>query len=153
MVQSRLWSRSSKFRKLNSFLRQNEFLFIQIYVGSRLKISTEMGLYMKLVLAIVNNDDSAMVSSALTNEGYFITKLSTTGGFLMVGNTTLLIGADDDKVEHIKAIISKYSSTRSQAVTTNASFGSGISLGEPSVNVSISGATIFVLNVDSFEKL
>jgi len=108
---------------------------------------------MKLVFAIVNNDDSAKVSSALTNEGYFITKLSTTGGFLMVGNTTLLIGADDDKVQHIKDIIAKYSHTKNQAVSTNASFGNGIGLGEPSVNVSISGATVFVLTVDSFEKL
>ncbi|MDD7216584.1 MAG: cyclic-di-AMP receptor, partial [Oscillospiraceae bacterium] len=53
---------------------------------------------MKLLIAIVNNDDSAVVSSALTKEGYTVTKLSTTGGFLMVGNTTFLIGADDDKV-------------------------------------------------------
>ena len=43
---------------------------------------------MKLVLAIVNNDDSAVVASALTQEGFFVTKLSTTGGFLMVGNAT-----------------------------------------------------------------
>ena len=56
---------------------------------------------MKLVLAIVNNDDSAIVSSALTHEGFFVTKLSTTGGFLMVGNTTLLIGTEDDKVDDI----------------------------------------------------
>ena len=49
---------------------------------------------MKLLIAIVNNDDSAVVSSALTKEGYTVTKLSTTGGFLMVGNTTFLIGAD-----------------------------------------------------------
>ncbi|MDD6725667.1 MAG: cyclic-di-AMP receptor, partial [Oscillospiraceae bacterium] len=39
---------------------------------------------MKLLIAIVNNDDSAVVSSALTKEGYTVTKLSTTGGFLMV---------------------------------------------------------------------
>ena len=57
---------------------------------------------MKLVLAIVNNDDSAIVASELTREGYFITKLSTTGGFLQVGNTTLLIGAEDADVEPIK---------------------------------------------------
>ena len=49
---------------------------------------------MKLLIAIVNNDDSALVSSALTKEGYSVTKLSTTGGFLMVGNTTFLIGAE-----------------------------------------------------------
>ena len=33
---------------------------------------------MKLLIAIVNNDDSAVVSSALTKEGYTVTKLSTT---------------------------------------------------------------------------
>ena len=52
---------------------------------------------MKLLIAIVNNEDSAVVSSALTKEGFSVTKLSTTGGFLMVGNTTFLIGAEDDK--------------------------------------------------------
>ena len=50
---------------------------------------------MKLILAIVNNDDSAVVASALTKEKFTVTKLSTTGGFLMVGNTTLLIGSED----------------------------------------------------------
>ena len=63
---------------------------------------------MKLVLAIVNNDDSAVVASALTQEGFFVTKLSTTGGFLMVGNATLLIGTQDDKTGRIKEILKKY---------------------------------------------
>ena len=52
---------------------------------------------MKLILAIVNNDDSAIASSALTEAGFFVTKLSTTGGFLMVGNTTLMIGVQEDR--------------------------------------------------------
>ena len=69
---------------------------------------------MKLVLAIVNNDDSAVVASALTQEGFFVTKLSTTGGFLMVGNATLLIGTQDDKTGRIKEILKKYCSTRKQ---------------------------------------
>ena len=58
---------------------------------------------MKLILAIVNNDDSAVVSATLTKEKFSVTKLSTTGGFLMIGNTTLLIGAeggfDESEVE------------------------------------------------------
>lgn len=108
---------------------------------------------MKLIIAIVNNDDSTIVSSALTKEGYFITKLSTTGGFLMSGNTTLLIGAEDDKIQHIKEIISKHSSTRSKEVSTRASYGNGLFPGEPSVNISVSGATVIVLDVVSFEKL
>ena len=64
---------------------------------------------MKLLIAIVNNDDSAVVSSALTREGYTVTKLSTTGGFLMVGNTTFLIGAEDNTVAKAKEIIKNHS--------------------------------------------
>ena len=47
---------------------------------------------MKLVLAIVSNDDSAKVAKELTRNRFFVTKLATTGGFLMAGNTTFLLG-------------------------------------------------------------
>ena len=47
---------------------------------------------MKLVLAIINHDDAHVVVHNLTKEGFLVTKLSTTGGFLMVGNMTVLIG-------------------------------------------------------------
>ena len=56
---------------------------------------------MKLILAVIPNDDSTIATSALTKAGYFVTKLSTTGGFLMVGNTTLLIGTEDEKIDEI----------------------------------------------------
>ena len=46
---------------------------------------------MKLIIAIVNSDDSSSVQAALTEEGYFVTKLSTTGGFLKKGNTNSLL--------------------------------------------------------------
>ena len=54
---------------------------------------------MKLILAIMSNDDSPAVSSALTKENYQVTRLATTGGFLRAGNTTLLIGPEDARVE------------------------------------------------------
>ena len=60
---------------------------------------------MKLVIAIVSNDDSAAVTSVLTEHGYFMTKLSTTGGFLRAGNTTLLMGTDDEKVPELIELI------------------------------------------------
>ena len=56
---------------------------------------------MKLVLAIVSSDDSSAVSAALTKERFSVTKLATTGGFLMSGNTTFLIGVDDDDVDRV----------------------------------------------------
>ena len=54
---------------------------------------------MKLILAIVSSDDSSMVSSALTKNNFSVTKLATTGGFLMSGNTTFLIGTEDENVD------------------------------------------------------
>ena len=54
---------------------------------------------MKLITAIVNKEDSSSVCNALTKAGYSVTRLSTTGGFLMAGNMTLLIGTEDEKVD------------------------------------------------------
>ena len=60
---------------------------------------------MKLVYAIVRNDNEDDVVSQLTQHHYSITRLSTTGGFLKKGNTTLMIGAEDDKVQEVIDII------------------------------------------------
>lgn len=108
---------------------------------------------MKLVLAIVNNDDSAVVAAELTREGFAITKLSTTGGFLQVGNTTLLIGAEDNQVDLIRDTIKRVSFTRRKSVPTSDSFGKGLAPYDRKVDISVNGATVFVLNVESFEKL
>ena len=55
---------------------------------------TEEVLQMKLILAIINFDDANTVTHALTKRGFSSTKLSTTGGFLMAGNVTILVGVD-----------------------------------------------------------
>ena len=49
---------------------------------------------MKLVMAIVGSDDSGRVSAALTKDGFSVTKLATTGGFLKSGNTTFIVGTE-----------------------------------------------------------
>jgi len=107
---------------------------------------------MKLVLAIVNNDDSAVVASELTRENFIVTKLSTTGGFLMVGNTTLLIGSEDKDVPRIKEIIRSFSHTRKCVNPTNATLGRGLMNHGLEHEVQVGGATVFVLGVDEMEK-
>ena len=107
---------------------------------------------MNLLIAIVNNDDSALVSSALTKEGYSVTKLSTTGGFLMVGNTTFLIGADDSKVQKAKDIIKENSQRRSHKTPSTAAFGTGLAEGDLGREVSVGGAIVFVVDVESVDK-
>lgn len=53
---------------------------------------------MKLVYAIVNSDDTYAVNKGLLKAGIRATKLSSTGGFLMSGNTTFLICCPDEQV-------------------------------------------------------
>ena len=107
---------------------------------------------MKLIFAIVGSEDSGKVSSALTKAGFSVTKLATTGGFLMSGNTTFLIGTEDDKVDEVIAVIGKHSKKRTQMVPASSSYGVGLYSSFP-VEVTIGGATIFVLDVERFEKV
>ena len=100
----------------------------------------------------MNNDDSHAVSSALTKAGFSATKLASTGGFLMSGNTTFLICADDDKVEDIIEVIKKKSHKRKQFVPSATSYGIGTYNSIP-VEVTVGGATIFVTNIERFEKV
>ena len=105
---------------------------------------------MKLILAIVSNDDSGAVSSALTRGGFSVTKLATTGGFLMAGNTTFISGVEDEKVDEVIGIIAKR--RRTQVVPSTSTMDVGMYSSFP-VEVTVGGSTIFVLNVDRFEKV
>ncbi len=107
---------------------------------------------MKLIYAIVNSDDSHAVANALTKSGFSATKLASTGGFLMAGNTTFLVCSDDDKVDEIIGIIRDHSHKRKQFVPSAASYGVGSYNSFP-VEVSVGGATIFVTDIERFEKV
>ncbi len=107
---------------------------------------------MKLIIAIMSNDDSPTVSSALTKENYSVTRLATTGGFLRAGNTTLLVGCEDNLVDHAIEVIGKYSRRRSEVVPSTASYDIGRYASFP-VEVQVGGATIFVVDVAQFIKL
>lgn len=107
---------------------------------------------MKLILAIVSNDDASSVSAALTKDNYSVTRLATTGGFLRAGNTTMIVGTEDDKVDHCIEIIGNESKRRTEIVPSTASYDIGRYASFP-VEVQVGGATIFVLNVEEFRKL
>ncbi len=54
---------------------------------------------MKLIFAIIRYDNEDEVVNALTQKRFSITKLSSTGGFLRKGNTTLMIGTEEERVK------------------------------------------------------
>jgi len=106
---------------------------------------------MKLVLAIVNHDDAHNVIRNLTQGGFPVTKLATTGGFLQVGNVTLIMGVSEDKLDDAINIIKQSSTSRQQILPTPAETDAGFFSTLP-INVKVGGATVFVMDIDAFHK-
>lgn len=106
---------------------------------------------MKIIFAIVNNDDASDVMKALNKEHISATKLASTGGFLMKGNTTIISGVENDVVDTAIELIKKHSKKRTQIMPVDyAYYTPGIS--SYPVEVTVGGATIFVVDVERFEK-
>lgn len=107
---------------------------------------------MKLVIAIINYDDVNAVTHSLTKNGFSSTKLATSGGFLMAGNVTVLVGVDDEKVQQVIDIIHEHSHSRKQIIPTSMEMGYGYCPSMP-VEVTVGGATIFVVDIERFERV
>ena len=107
---------------------------------------------MKLILAILSNDDSPAASNALNKNGFQVTKLATTGGFLRAGNTTILTGVEDQKVESVLHILEANCKSRTQFTTLPAPYGSVHGFMPKPIEVRVGGATVFILDVEQFHK-
>ena len=109
---------------------------------------------MKLIIAIVQDEDASRLISQMMNENFGVTKLATTGGFLRAGNTTLLVGVEDERFQPAMDLIEKVCKSRKQIAPSPASM-----VGMPGaytpypIEVVVGGATVFVLTVDQFIKL
>ena len=109
---------------------------------------------MKLIIAIVQDEDASRLISSLMSDGYRVTKLATTGGFLRSGNTTLLIGVENERLQAAMDIVEKVCKSRKQIATSPApiSGATGVFVPYP-IEVTVGGATIFVLDVEQFSKI
>lgn len=88
---------------------------------------------MKLIIAIIKDEDNDAVSRALTREEFRVTLTASTGGFLRSGRSTLLIGVEDDQVDQALEIIRENCKKPQKSDEKR--------------------ATIFVLNVHKFTQL
>lgn len=107
---------------------------------------------MKLLIAIVQDEDLFGLRDDLTKEGFRITKLSSTGGFLKTGNSTLLIGTEDDLVDKCLSIIEKNCKARTATKSVTNMNMPGTSYMSAPVEVMVGGATIFIVDVYQYHK-
>lgn len=109
---------------------------------------------MKLVLAIVQDDNALDLVDAITEEGFRVTKLATTGGFLKAGNTTLMVGVEKEKVQSVIDVVEKVCKKRKQMITTPTPItGNADMYMSYPMEVEVGGATVFVVDVDQFVKI
>ncbi|MEE1132845.1 MAG: cyclic-di-AMP receptor [Caryophanon sp.] len=106
---------------------------------------------MKMVIAVVQDQDSNRLSNALTEADFRATKLASTGGFLRAGNTTFLIGTNDDNVPSLLQLIRDNCRARDQLVAPISPMGGNTDAYIPyPVEVEVGGATVFVLPIEQF---
>lgn len=94
---------------------------------------------MKLIIAVVQNEDADSVIDALLETDFRATRLASTGGFLRRGNTTIMIGVQDHQVDQVLDVIRHEARARAQQ-------------GE-SAEVQTAAATVFVLDLEDYHRL
>lgn len=108
---------------------------------------------MKLMMIIVQDQDSYTLVDDLLEEGYRITKLSSTGGFLKSGNTTLLMGVDEERIPKAMEMIENHCKTREINTSYLTMNMPGDSYIPYPIQVTVGGATIFVMDVDQYIRI
>jgi uncharacterized protein YaaQ len=108
----------------------------------------------KLVLAIVHNEDAGALVDALLQREHRTTRLPSSGGFLKQSNATIVVGVEDDKVDEVLAIVRENCTSRSQVVNPMPPIMEPGEFFMPyPLEVEVGGATVFVLPVERFERL
>ncbi len=109
---------------------------------------------MKLIVVIVQDTDANALIKALGKERLEVTKLASTGGFLREGNTTLLIGVEEERMETVKTILKETCRSRKRLVMPTAPVAEQPEpmLSEP-VEVPVGGAIAFVVNIEETFKV
>lgn len=108
---------------------------------------------MKLIVAVVQDQVANRLSKELVANNFRATKLATTGGFLKSGNTTFLIGTEDNQVEKALQIIKENCGSREQLIVPTSPMGGNADSYVPyPIKVEVGGATVFVLPVEQFQQ-
>jgi uncharacterized protein YaaQ len=109
---------------------------------------------MKLVVAIVHNEDAGVLVDALLERDYRATRLHSSGGFLKQSNATVIVGVEDDQVEVVLDVVRENCHARTQIVNPMPPIMEPGEFFMPyPLEVETGGATVFVMPVERFERL
>ena len=109
---------------------------------------------MKLIVAIVHNEDAGALVDGLLDREYRATRLHSSGGFLKQSNATIIVAVENDQVDTIVDIVRDTCTSRTQIVNPMPPIMEPGEFFMPyPLEVEVGGATVFVLPVERFEQL
>jgi uncharacterized protein YaaQ len=109
---------------------------------------------MKMVVAIVHNEDAGALVDALLDKEFRATRVSSSGGFLKQSNATIFLGIEEADVEEVISIVRANCTSRTQVVNPMPPIMEPGEFFMPyPLEVEVGGATVFIVPVDRFERL
>lgn len=108
---------------------------------------------MKMLIAIVQDQDSHILMDELSERDFRMTKLASTGGFLKAGNTTILMGIDEARIPEALSIIENNCKSRNMTTSLMSVTMPGDAYIPYPVELKVGGATVFILDVESFVRI
>ncbi len=107
---------------------------------------------MKLIIAVVQDQDADRTIETLNAQGYRVTRVASTGGFFSVGNTTLFCGVEDAEVSAVINILKQTCERRTRLIPAGPNLVESAAMMGAFVEVEVGGATVFILNIEHFEQ-
>ena len=122
--------------------------------GARTAVRRAYTRGVKLVVAIVHNEDAGALVDALLDKEYRATRLHSSGGFLKQSNATIILGVEDASIDAVLEIIRETCHARTQVVNPMPPIMEPGEFFMPyPLEVEVGGATVFVIPVERFERL
>jgi len=108
----------------------------------------------KLVVAIVHNEDAGQLVDVLLEQEYRATRLHSSGGFLKQSNATVMVGVEDEQVDEVLDLVRATCHSRAQIVNPMPPIMEPGEFFMPyPLGIEVGGATVFVVPVERFERL
>ena len=108
---------------------------------------------MKLILAVIQNEDEDALTEAMEMEGMSVTRIGSSGGFLRASNVTLMTAVEDQQVKRVMALLSKHCERRTKKVHPWVPSTKAREQFLGAIPVQIGGAAVFILSLERVEKI
>jgi uncharacterized protein YaaQ len=112
-----------------------------------------LGEMMKLILAVIQNEDEDALTEAMEVEGQSVTRIGSSGGFLRASNVTLMIAVEDVRVQRVMELMGKHCKQRTRHLHPWVPSMEARERFMGAIPVQVGGAAVFILNLERMEKI